>query len=301
MGSLYGGLLSRAGHDVVLFDVYREHVDAVSRDGLVIEDAATGASLTAHPAASAEASSVKGSDVFIVFVKSTNTEQAAVQFAGLAGPKTIVLTLQNGLGNEAIIRKHFGPARTAAGVTSQGATFLGPGRIRHAGTGPTHISMADGENAKLASFAAALSAAGFETYVEAEVAGLVWSKLVINVGINALTALIGQTNGTLLRHEEMKAVMADLVGEAVAVAKARGVRLTYADPLAIVYEVAGKTGANRSSMLQDFDRGRESEIDFMNGAIVREAELLGISAPVNGTITRLIKTLDRIHMEGRVE
>jgi 2-dehydropantoate 2-reductase len=295
MGSLYGGRLSLAGQDVVLFDVYQDHVEKVRRDGLVIEEAATGSAVTAHPAASADVRSVQGSDVFIVFVKSTSTEQAAAQFQELAGPQTIVLTLQNGLGNEAIIRRHFGASRTAAGVTSQGATFLGPGRIRHAGKGPTHISMADGENGKLAPLAEALNAAGFETHVEKDVAGLVWSKLVINVGINALTALIGQTNGALLLHEEMKAVMADLVAEAVSVARARGVRFTFEDPLATVYDVARKTGANRSSMLQDFDRKRESEIDFMNGAIVREAAELGIPAPVNATITRLVKTVDRIH------
>jgi len=298
MGSLYGGRLAIAGNDVVLFDVDREHVEKVLRDGLVIEDAATGDTVVVHPRASADPTSVAGSDAFVVFVKSTATEQAAQQFKGLAGPKTIVLTLQNGLGNEAIIRKHFGPERTAAGVTSQGATFLGPGRIRHAGKGPTHISMSDGDNDKLSGLADALNRAGFETHVENDVAGLVWSKLVINVGINALTALIGQTNGTLLRHEETKLIMADLVREAVEVARARGIRFTYDDPLATVYEVAAKTGANRSSMLQDFDRARESEIDFMNGAIVREAEELGLPAPVNTTITRLVKTLDRIHTMG---
>lgn len=299
MGSLYGGKLSLAGHDVVLFDVFREHVEKVCKDGLAIEDAATGDVVVARPRASTEPQSVEGSDVLVVFVKSTATEDAAARFKELAGPRTIVLTLQNGLGNEEIIRRHFGAERTAAGVTSQGATFLGPGRIRHAGKGPTHISMADGNNQKLASLADALNRAGFETHVEKDVASLVWSKLVINVGINALTALIGQTNGMLLRHEETKAIMADLVAEAVAVARARGVRFTYDDPLSTVYDVAGKTGANRSSMLQDFDKGRESEIDFMNGAIVREAAALGVPAPVNATITRLVKTLDRIHTLGR--
>jgi len=298
MGSLYGGWLSIAGHDVVLFDVYQEHVEKVRRDGLIIEDAATDDSVIVRLGASTDPRSVAGSDVFVVFVKSTATEQAALQFKDLAGPTTIVLSLQNGLGNEAIIRRYFGPERTAAGVTSQGATFLGPGRIRHAGKGPTHISMSDGENGKLAALAEALSAAGFETHIEKDVAGLVWSKLVINVGINALTALIGQTNGVLLSHEEMKAIMADLVREAVEVARARGVRFPYDDPLATVYEVARKTGANRSSMLQDFDRARESEIDFMNGAIVKEAQELGLPAPVNATITRLVKTLDRIHTRG---
>ncbi len=121
----------------------------------------------------------------------------------------------------------------------------------------------------------------------------IWSKLVINVGINALTALTCQTNGRLLDSEETRSLMGELVDEAVAVARARGIRLTYDDPLATVLDVARKTGANRSSMLQDFDRKRASEIDFMNGAIVREAAKLGIPVPVNATITRLIKALEK--------
>ena len=294
MGSLFGGHLSLAGQEVVLFDVSLEHVEKIARDGLSIEDAATGAVVTARPAASMEPRAVEGSDVLVIFVKSTATEQAAAQFTPFARKDTIVVTLQNGLGNEEIIRRHFGPERTAAGVTSQGATFLRPARIRHAGTGPTHIAMADGNNKKLAAFASALMAAGFETHVETDVAGLVWSKLVINVGINALTAITGLPNGRLLDFEETKAIMADLVSEAVAVAKARGIRFTFDDPLRVVYEVAAKTGANRSSMLQDFDRNRETEIDFMNGAIVHEAAALGIMAPVNATVTRIIKALEKV-------
>jgi 2-dehydropantoate 2-reductase len=292
MGSLFGGRLSLAGQDVVLYDVYREHVQAVSSAGLAIEDAATGEVTVARPRASAEPASVAGADVMIIFVKSTSTEAAAAQFAPLAGRETIVLTLQNGLGNEEIIRRHFGPDRTAAGVTSQGATFLGPGRIRHAGRGPTHIGMGKGKGDRLAGLCAALTAAGFETRIEEDVAGLVWSKLIINVGINALTAILGVSNGKLLDSDEIKAVMADLVAEAAAVARARGITLTYADPLAVVFDVARRTGANRSSMLQDFDRGRATEIDVMNGAIVREASGLGIPVPVNETVTRLVKSIE---------
>jgi 2-dehydropantoate 2-reductase len=286
-------MLSLAGHSVVLYDVFRAHVEKVRSDGLEIEDAATGELVTAHPAASADPASVQGSDVLVVFVKSTATEQAAAEFAPLAAKDTIVLTLQNGLGNEGIIRRHFGEHRTAAGVTSQGATFLGPGRIRHAGKGPTHIAMADGRSERLADLAQALDGAGFETHVERDVTGLVWSKLVINVGINALTAITGQPNGRLLESEEIKAIMADLVEEAVKVAKARHIAFTYDDPLGTVFDVARRTGANRSSMLQDFDKGRETEIDFMNGAVVREAAELGIAAPVNSTLTRLIKALEK--------
>ena len=293
MGSLFGGRLSLAGHEVVLYDVYREHVEAVKRDGLAIEQAGSGEVTVASPAASVDPEDVRGSQAMIVFVKSTATEEAAKQFVPYASPDTVVLTLQNGLGNEAIIRRYFGAERTAAGVTSQGATFLGPGRIRHAGRGPTHIGMADGSAAKLAPLAAALTAAGFETHVEGDVAGLIWNKLIINVGINALTALTGKPNGRLLDFEETKAIMADLVAEALAVAAARGVRITHADSLQTVYEVAKKTGANRSSMLQDFDRGRASEIDFINGAIAREGAELGIPVPVNATLTRLIRALEK--------
>jgi 2-dehydropantoate 2-reductase len=153
--------------------------------------------------------------------------------------------------------------------------------------------MADEKNEKLAALAEALGRAGFETHVEKDVAALVWSKLVINVGINALTAISGQPNGKLLESEEAKAVMADLVAEAMAVAKAGGVQIAYDDPLATVFDVAGRTGANRSSMLQDFDKGRETEIEFMNGAIVREAAAHGLEVPVNLTVTRLIRMLER--------
>ncbi len=295
MGSLFGGRLSLAGQEVVLYDVYREHVDKVNESGLSIEDAATGEVTMAHPKATADPAAVAGSDVLIVFVKSTVTEDAAAQFKSFAKPGTIALTLQNGLGNEEILRKYFGASGTAAGVTSQGATFLGPGRIRHAGKGPTHMAMSDGDSGKLAALAAALAAAGFEIHVDKDVAGMVWSKLLINVGINALTAILNLKNGQLLDYDDVKSLMADLVAEAVLVAKARGVHLTYDDPIATVYDVAAKTGANASSMLQDFQKNRQTEIDFMNGAIVREAKALGIPVPVNEAMTRLVRTIDRIH------
>jgi 2-dehydropantoate 2-reductase len=297
MGSLFGGRISRAGHEVLLFDPYQEHVDAVNTAGLAIEDAATGAVAVCRPLATATPGDVRSPEVMVFFVKSTVTALAARQFQASVGPRTIVVTLQNGLGNESILAEVFGAGRTAAGVTSQGATFLGPGRIRHAGTGPTHLGMSDGSSGTLAPFAAVLGEAGFETHVEGDVKGLIWSKLLINVGINALTALTGVPNGRLLDFPETRALMEDLVSEAAAVARARGITLTYPDPLQTVRDVARKTGANRSSMLQDFDRGRETEIDFINGAIVREAAALGMSVPVNTAVLRLVKALDRVHQE----
>ena len=292
MGSLFGGKLSKSGNDVVLYDINKEHVDAVNNTGLKIETLSTGESEIVRPAASSDASSVAGSDILIIFVKSTATDIVASQFKPLVDKDTIVVTLQNGYGNEDILKKHFGPSQTAAGVTSQGATFAGPGYIKHAGNGPTHLCMSDKNNARLQPFLEALKSSGFEADAEENIESLVWSKLVINVGINALTALTGLKNGELLDYNETKAIMADLVSEAVAVCEKSGIKLTYDNPLETVYSVSEKTGPNRSSMLQDFDRGSATEIDFINNAIVRQAEKLGIDVPVNKTLSRLVKAID---------
>jgi 2-dehydropantoate 2-reductase len=296
MGSLYGGKLAQAGAEVLLYDISRDHVAAVNASGLSVEELDGKTSLV-RLKATVMPTDLGDADVLLIFVKSSATAAAARQFAGLAKPAAIAVTLQNGLGNEQILREAFGAERTAAGVTSQGATFLGPGRVRHAGTGPTHLCMSDHANAKLDPLARALNQAGFETHLEKSIDSLVWSKLVINAGINALTALTGVANGRLLDLPQTRALMADLVAEAVRVAQARGIPLSYAEPLAMVYTVAEKTGRNRSSMLQDFDRRRPSEIDFINGAILREAESLGLEVPVNRTITRLIQALDILHAE----
>ncbi len=292
MGSLFGGKLSASGNEVILYDINKAHIDAINSNGLIIETLATGKTDTVYPEASSDPTAVNGSDIIIVFVKSTATEIVASNFKSAALPGTIAVTLQNGYGNEEILKNHFGPSNTAAGVTSQGATFAGPGHIKHAGNGPTHICMSDKNNKKLKPFIETLRSAGFEADIENNIESLVWSKLVINVGINALTALTGLKNGQLLDFDETKAIMKDLVEEAVAVCRQSGITLTYDNPLETVYSVSEKTGPNRSSMLQDFDRGCATEIDFINNAIVRAADKLGIDVPVNRTVARLVKTID---------
>ncbi|MDR1894692.1 MAG: 2-dehydropantoate 2-reductase [Spirochaetales bacterium] len=297
MGCLFGGFLSRAGHEVLLYDIFKAHVEAINSQGLQIEESSTGETLLLRPRASWDPREAAEAELLIIFVKSTATQGAAEQFSRLAGRGTLALTLQNGLGNEEILRRAFGEENTAAGVTSQGATFLGPGRIRHAGSGPTYLCMSCGDNRRLRPVIEAFEAAGFETKEESRIAELIWSKLIINVGINALTALTGFTNGRLPAYPELRAIMEDLVNEAAEVAKAAGIPLHHADPLGAVLETCRKTGANRSSMLQDFSRGTPSEIDFINNAIVREGAKLGIPTPVNRTIANLVKALDAFHQE----
>jgi 2-dehydropantoate 2-reductase len=292
MGSLFGGRLSQAGVDVVLFDLNEAHLTAVREEGLRIEELATGHTEICRPRATGRAEDLGKAEYLLVFVKSAATASVAERFAPLAAPGAIVVTVQNGLGNEGILKSHFGAARTAAGVTAQGATFVAPGHIRHAGRGPTHLCMSDRRNERLAALVEAFNQAGLETQIENDIDNLIWSKLIINVGINALTALVGVPNGQLLHCSDSLALMADLVEEAAAVARARGVTLTYGNPLERVREVADRTGKNRSSMLQDFDNRRSTEIDFINGAVVREAEALGIPVPVNRAVTRLVRAVE---------
>lgn len=291
MGSLYGGKLSLSGSQVLLYDINREHIDKIRDHGLIIEEPQTEEII--RPEAGSDKEALRGSEVMIIFVKSAATESVVRDIKEYIDPETIVVTLQNGLGNEEIIRKHLGADRSAAGVTSQGATFLEAGRIRHAGRGPTHLCMSDKKNDRLIPFVEELNRAGFEAHIEENIENLIWSKLIINTGINGLTALTALPNGKLLDYKETKEIMADLVNEALQVARAKGIQLTLDDPLQRVYEVALQTAANRSSMLQDFDNNRVTEIDFINGAIVREAERLAIDVPVNRTITRLVKTIEK--------
>lgn len=293
MGSLFGARLSQAGHEVWLLDLWREHVDVINRDGLTV---ITGEGrLTARPLATTDAAAIGQAGLVIVFVKAGNTAAAAQTALSLLGPETAVLTLQNGYGNAEELAEVLDPARIIAGTTAQGATILGPGLIRHGGDGETHIGdFAGGVTERVTRLAKALTVAGIPALAEADVKSLIWGKLIINAGINALTGITGLQNGRLLQFPQTKQLMELLVLEAVAVAAATGVDLPYDKPVEKVAAVAAATAQNRSSMLQDLDNARLTEIDAINGAIVRMGAKAGVPTPVNETLMLLIKTLEKI-------
>jgi 2-dehydropantoate 2-reductase len=296
MGSLFGGLLAEAGAEVWLIDIWEAHVDAVNKSGLEIER--EGKTRTVRLRATANPEDVENCDLAIVFVKSTHTGDAALTARKITGQQGLVLTLQNGMGNADRIAQDVDPMNVIAGTTSYGATMLGPGKIRHAGVGLTTIGMwLDGEQEKATKVAAFFSKAGIETEVAADVRSIVWGKLLINVGINAITALTGIKNGELLDLEATKALSRAAVEEAVAVAGAQNIDVRE-DVVAHVLEVARATGANRSSMGQDVDNRRLTEIGAINGVVVKEAERLGVPAPVNRTLTALVETLQAHYKKG---
>ena len=291
MGSLFGAMLAQAGNQVWLYDVWLEHVHAINQDGLRIER--EGQTRTVDLKATSDPAQIGRADLVIIFVKSTQTRTAAETARDLAGSEGAVMTLQNGMGNADVIAEFIEPDRILAGTTSHGATMLGAGCIRHAGIGATTIgSWAAGgagrERAgKIADF---FNQAGIETQAVDEVRRVIWDKLLINVGINAITALSGIKNGQILDLEITRELSRAAVEEAMAVARAKAINIK-SNAVDIVFKVAQATAANRSSMGQDVDNKRQTEIPAINGFIVREAKKLGIATPVNFALTALVETV----------
>jgi 2-dehydropantoate 2-reductase len=290
MGSLFGGLLTEAGCKVWLLDVWEDHVNILNREGLTIDR--EGKTRVVHPKAATDYHAIGTVDLVIVFVKSTQTAEAAKTAAKLIGPDGWVLTLQNGMGNADILGEIIDPKNVLAGTTSHGATMLGPGKIRHAGIGPTQIGpWAAGDPAMAEKVARMFSKAGIETQVADDVHALVWHKLFINVGINAITALTGIKNGELLDLDATRDLSRNAVEEALAVARKKGVSVGN-NVVDQVFQIAEATAKNRSSMGQDVDNRRLTEISAINHAVVRQARQLGVATPVNDTLSALIQTLE---------
>jgi 2-dehydropantoate 2-reductase len=294
MGCLYGAKLSEIpSNEVYLIDVWKEHIDAVNENGLFMEE---NGELIHYRNLKGTSDSMKVGmcELAIVFVKSTLTSAAVRENKAVFGPETIALTLQNGLGNIDLIRAEIGDNNVIAGTTAHGATMLGPGRMRHAGSGKTIIGELDGSRSdRLEKIAQIFQEAGLDTGLSDNVLGLVWDKLMVNVGINALTGITKLQNGDLLNYPEIEELLEAAVTEAHSVARAKGIHLSYDDPVNHTKDVCKATAANKSSMLQDILNHKQTEIDMINGAIVREGAAAGIAAPVNLVLTNLIKFMQK--------
>jgi 2-dehydropantoate 2-reductase len=290
MGSLFGAMLSKVS-EVFLIDINHDHVEATRKNGLIVENM-DGSSNIFNLMITDRPEELTGQvELAIIFTKSYNTQDAAHTAHTVLDPRGVALTLQNGIGNLELIQNVLGPEKTLPGVTSHGGTLLGPGHVRHAGTGPTYIADMPLEKT-VVEIVKIFNAAGIETSLSDNMNSLIWGKLIINVGINALTAVCRVPNGVIGRTSECIDIMKEAVSEAVAVADALGVILPYDDPLTQLKKVCEATAANRSSMLQDLLRGARTEIRAINGAIVEKAEALGISTPVNHFLFRIIKAIE---------
>jgi 2-dehydropantoate 2-reductase len=294
MGCLFGSRLKKAGHDVTLLDYRQERANLINEQGIRVEGV-TGKYRVGVPAVVGKISQTP--DAVLICVKSNQTRTVSEGLKTWLGTNARVVTLQNGLGNLEILEQAFGKDQVLGGVTAEGATLLGPGHIRHAGQGETIIGPQGPPEGPVAEIVSAFNAAGFNTRTADKVNDLIWGKLIINVGINALTAITRLKNGRLPEIEGTKTVMDQAVREAVAVADKKDINLPYPDPIKRVREVCRATAANIASMLQDVLKHRITEVAFINGAIVREGEALGIPTPVNHALTCLVQAIEQTYEE----
>ncbi|MFC1712202.1 ketopantoate reductase family protein [Candidatus Poribacteria bacterium] len=294
MGCLFAGLLVEAGQkDVWLLDKHEKRAREITKNGLKIEGiggsrSVSGIRCTANPQETGIA------DLILIFVKSYDTAEASHSILPVIGINTTILTLQNGLTNINTISDILGADRVIAGITAHGATMLGTGHIRHAGVGETTIGeLESGQSDRTKRIADVLSSAGFQTVISDNIHNSIWAKLIINAAINPLTAITKLKNGALLEYNEVRKLLGMTAEEAARIALARQIALPYDSTTSAVEAVCKATSANVSSMLQDVLRHKRTEIDAINGAIVNEAKKAGIEAPINETLTYLVKGIER--------
>lgn len=294
MGCLYGAKLSKIKSNQLFFiDVWKDHIDAINENGLTMEENGIPIKYEGLFAMN-DPASIGFVDLAIIFVKSTLTSEAMNKNKSIFGPDTIAITLQNGLGNFEIISKIISSKNVLAGTTAHGATMIGPGKMRHAGTGITIIGELTGEiTDRIKRIELLFNEAGLETIVSDNVIGLVWDKLLINVGINALTGITRVENGRLLEYPEIEQLLELAVIEAMKVAIRKGIKLSFDDPVGHTKDVCKSTAKNKSSMLQDVLKRNKTEIEMINGAIVKEGKALDIETPVNLVLTNIIKFIQR--------
>ena len=293
LGCLIAALLKNKTKDEIwLLDEFADRARKISLEGIRVEGMS--GPFTVKVNAAANVNDIGSCDLVILCVKSYSTEDACKGIKDLVSEKTGVLTLQNGIGNVQILNDHFGPDRVIAGVTNHGSTLIGTAHVRHAGKGETIIGKADGRVlGAIREVAGILTKAGFEAKVSKDIDSVIWSKLIVNVGINALTAITRLNNGALIEHEECRQILRSAVQEAVKVVKRKRIKLLYDDPIQKVESVCRATSSNVSSMLQDILNKKRTEIDFINGAIIRQAKALNIPTPVNDVLTNLVKTIEK--------
>ena len=298
MGCLFAAFLAKstpacrqAGGEIWILDKNPERAKRINQQGISVEGISGNWQVEVKATASVE--EIARADLIVICVKSYDTKEAISNAKYLIGDNTRVLTLQNGIGNIEIMAEVVGSEKVIAGVTNLGATLMDIGKVRHAGKGETVIGRIDGKiPMELRTIREVFNKAGLEARISRDIKGLLWSKLIINAGINALTAITRLNNGRLVEFEGTRRILREAVTEAIRIAKRKRIKLIYDDPLAKVEAVCEATSTNVSSMLQDVLRKKRTEVDFINGVIVRQGQELGIPVPVNSILVDLVKTIE---------
>lgn len=291
VGGYFGGMLARAGHTVTLI-ARPVHVQAVQRDGLRLQTLAFDERVPL--AASADPAAVQGASLVLFCVKSADTESAGMSLRPHLAPDALVLCLQNGVDNADRLRAVLPGQPVAAAVVYVATEMAGPGHVRHHGRGDLVLEPSPSGAAAVQ----ALIAAGVPTVLSDNVRGALWAKLVLNCAYNAISAIAQLPYGRTVAGEGVQGVMRDVVAECLAVAQAEGVQLP-GDVAAAVARLADSMPTQSSSTAQDLARGRRTEIDHLNGLIVRRGQALGVPTPANRVLWALVKLLESKTATGR--
>lgn len=291
IGSLLAAYLFKSKVEVVLLDKCPQRAELLNSRGISVEGVS--GKWQAKVPVEVEPKGLENAGLVVLCVKSYDTKSAMDKIKDSVPESAYILTLQNGFGNVENISEVFGPDRVLAGATNHGATLAEPGRIKHAGQGETIIGKVDGKiPVEMRLIRETFNKAGLDLKVSRDIKSIIWSKLIINVGINALSAILRLPNGMLIDFEGSRLIMKNAVTEAIKVAKRKRVKLIYDDPLDKVESVCSSTAANISSMLQDVLKKRRTEVDFINGFIVRQAQSMGLACNTNQMLVDLVKTVE---------
>ncbi|MGB9594751.1 MAG: ketopantoate reductase family protein [Candidatus Poribacteria bacterium] len=293
MGCLFAGLLTESGQtDVWLLDKTKARSDKINENGITIEG--IGGKRILKIKATSLPNEIEYADLILICVKSYDTFDAVRSIAQIVKDDSIILTLQNGLTNIDVISNAINRGKIIAGVTSYGATMLGVGHIKHAGSGDTVIgkispNLSDQEVNQIANI---FKSARISISITDNIKSFIWGKLIINASINPITAITKLKNGELLKYKETRELLKMVAEESVKIAIASGIILPYNNPVIAVESVCEMTAENVSSMLQDVLNHKRTEIDAINGAIIEKGRELNIDTSINKVLTYLVKAIE---------
>ena len=293
MGSVYAGLLATAGHEVWAIDIWREHVEAMRANGLRVEGASGDRTVRVH--ATTDAAEAGVCDLIIIATKAMQVAQAAASAKPLVGPGTLVLSIQNGLGGPDTAASVLGRERLAVGVVGGfGASMRAPGHAHHNGWELVRLGELSGPvTPRLEEVAEAWRGAGFRVKCFDDINQLVWEKLLCNCAYSGPCTIAECTIAEVMNDPDLARISGACASEGFAVARAKGIRLDFDDPVAYVRNFGSRIPNARPSVLLDLMAKRKSEIDVINGSIPRVAKDVGLAAPVNQTITGLVQAKER--------
>jgi len=292
MGGAFGARLAEAGQEVLLMDVSPAVVASIEEHGLRLVE--QGAERSVEVEVRADPAGEPAADFVLFFVKNYHTESAARLATPLVDAETTVVSLQNGWGNGETLAAFFDPSQLVIGVTYHSATVLEAGKVAHTGEGPTFVGPYGADTLERAeAFAATLRSTGFTVEVSTQVRTDIWKKLMLNTATLPTAALTRLTAGALGEPGSMLDLVDAVAAEAVSVANASGLEIDLDERLESIHATLRRAGSGKASMLQDVEANRRTEVDVITGAVVREAQRLGIEAPLNNALYALVVGLER--------